>query len=136
MTYGSKILSMEIDGPTATIIAAAVALVLAAFGFVGRTNTRLGNLETGQKALSDKVDAHHEDNLRMQQQTREEFARLHEQTQAENLRMHEQTREEFARLHEQTQSEIRRVLDALANHSHDADGQVFFRIPPGGEPDS
>jgi hypothetical protein len=105
---------MEIDGPTATIIAASVALMLAIMGFIGVVNSRLGKLEAGQQALSEKVDTHH----------------------SENLRMHEETRAENARRHEETRADIRRVLDALVTHSHDADGPVFFRIPPGTDPEN
>jgi hypothetical protein len=171
---------MEIDGPTATIIAASVALMLAIMGFIGVVNSRLGKLEAGQQALSEKVDTHHSENLRMHKETRAENIRMHEVTQAqnirmheearaENIRMHEETRAENARMHEETRAEnvrmysearaeyirmhdqsraenvrmheetradIRRVLDALVTHSHDADGPVFFRIPPGTDPEN
>jgi hypothetical protein len=149
---------MEIDGPTATIIAASVALMLAIMGFIGVVNSRLGKLEAGQQALSEKVDTHHSENLRMHKETRAENLRMHEVTQAQNLRMHEETRAENARMysearaeyirmhdqsraenvrmHEETRADIRRVLDALVTHSHDADGPVFFRIPPGTDPEN
>ncbi len=127
---------MEIDGPTATIIAASVALMLAIMGFIGVVNPRLGKLEAGQQALSEKVDTHHSENLRMHKETRAENLRMHEVTQAENIRMHEEARAENVRMHEETRADIRRVLDALVTHSHDADGPVFFRIPPGTDPEN
>jgi hypothetical protein len=160
---------MEIDGPTATIIAASVALMLAIMGFIGVVNSRLGKLEAGQQALSEKVDTHHSENLRMHKETRAENLRMHEVTQAQNIRMHEearaenlrmheetraenarmysearaenirmhdQSRAENVRMHEETRADIRRVLDALVTHSHDADGPVFFRIPPGTDPEN
>ena len=161
---------MEIDGPTATIIAASVALMLAIMGFIGVVNSRLGKLEAGQQALSEKVDTHHSENLRMHEETRAQNLRMHEVTQAQNIRMHEearaenitpegtkrhglktpectvrrgeyirmhdQSRAENVRMHEETRADIRRVLDALVTHSHDADGPVFFRIPPGTDPEN
>ena len=33
--------------------------------------------------------------------------------------------------HEVTRAEIRRVVEAIASHTHDADGTTIFRIPPG-----
>ena len=38
--------------------------------------------------------------------------------------------------HEATRAEIRRLIDALLSHSHDADGNIRFPIPPptGAEP--
>jgi hypothetical protein len=138
---------MEIDGPTATIIAASVALMLAIMGFIGVVNSRLGKLEAGQQALSEKVDTHHSENLRMHEETRAQNLRMHEETRAENvrmysearaenIRMHDQSRAENVRMHEETRADIRRVLDALVTHSHDADGPVFFRIPPGTDPEN
>ena len=96
---------MEIDGPTATIIAASVALMLAIMGFIGVVNSRLGKLEAGQQALSEKVDTHHSENLRMHKETRAENIRMHEVTQAQNIRMHEEARAENIRMHEESRAD-------------------------------
>ena len=120
-----------ITGPIATIIAAVIAGAVTIFGSMALVYHRLGKLEQAVEAnrelqqaesgrLSDKMDA--------------DYGRLSDKIDALRTEMHA----ENARLsdkmdaqHAETMREIRRLVDALISHSHDADGSIIFRIPPG-----
>ena len=79
-----------------------------------------------QGRLSNQVD---------QLATREEMHRL---VSEEIHRSNNDLREEIHRNKNDLREEIRRsnwlLLHSLANHTHDADGNAIFSIPPGAEP--
>lgn len=102
------------DGPTATLIASALATAVALLGFVAVVYFKLGKLEQGLAAsreltlsesrrLSDKMDA--------------DYTRLSDKMDAQ---------------HAETMGAIQRLTDAFLSHHHEADGTIIFRIPPSG----
>jgi hypothetical protein len=106
-----------IDAPTATLIASGLATFVALLGFVAVFYYKLGKLEQGlagnreltlaeSRRLSDKMDA--------------DYARLSDKMDAQ---------------HTETMAAIQRLTDAFLSHSHDDDGNIIFRIPPGSGPD-
>ena len=95
-----------ITAPIATIIAAVIAGAVAIFGSMALVYHRLGKLEQAVEA-----------NRELQQ--------------AENARLSDKMDTQ----HAETMREIRRLVDALISHSHDADGSIIFRIPPGSATD-
>ena len=54
-----------------------------------------------------------------------------EKAAADTDRRFERLEETMRVEHEATRAEIRRVVEAIASHTHDADGTTIFRIPPG-----
>ena len=111
---------MALDGPTATIVAALIAatvvFVVSSFNIV----YRLGKLEKGaedmEKALIKAATDTEKALVKAATDTERHFERLEETMRVE---------------HEVTRAEIRRVVEAIASHTHDADGTTIFRIPPG-----
>lgn len=132
-----------IDAPTATLIASALATAVAIVGFVAVVYYKLGKLEakvdhglaasreltlSESRRLSDKMDA--------------DFARLSDKMDADYARLSDKMDADYARLsdkmdvhHAETMAAIQRLMEAFLSHSHDDDGNVIFRIPPGGAPD-
>ena len=200
------------DGPTATLIASALATAVAVIGFAAVVYFRLGRLEgrlitlegnldrslddnreltkveilrlsdkvdafrTETKAdnalLSDKVDS---DVARLSDKVDSDVARLSDkvdalrtETKADNARLSDKIDSDVSRLsdkidsdvsrlsdkvdalraetkadndrlsekmdaqHAETMAAINRLTDAFLSHSHDDDGNIMFRIPPGG----
>ncbi len=211
------------DGPTATLIASALATAVAVIGFAAVVYFRLGRLEgrlialegnldrslddnreltkveivrlsdkvdafrTETKAdnarlsenmeadnarlsdkvdsdvarLSDKVDALRTetkaDNARLSDKIDSDVARLSDKMEADNARLSDKIDSDVSRLsdkvdalraetkadntrlsekmdaqHAETMAAINRLTDAFLSHSHDDDGNIMFRIPPGG----
>ena len=111
---------MELDGPTATIIAALIAATVVFVSLGWNVLYRLGKLEKGaedmEKAL-EKAATNTEKALeKAATDTEKRFERLEETMRSE---------------HEATRAEIRRLVEAMASHTHDTDGTTIFRIPPG-----
>ena len=71
----------------------------------------------GHRRLSDKMDT---DISHLSEKVDTNFARLSEKMDAQ---------------HAETMAAIQRLTDAFLSHSHDDDGNVMFRIPPGGSTD-
>ena len=144
---------MALDGPTATIIAsliaAAVIFVVTSFNVV----FRLGKLEKGaedvekamvklagdtEKALA-KAAADTEKALeKAAADTEKALEKAAADTEKALAVAASDTEKRFDRLEEiirteqdATRAEIRRLAEALASHTHDADGTTIFRIPPG-----
>ena len=122
---------MALDGPTATII---VALIAAAVVFiVSGLNVvyRLGKLEKGAEDVEKAV-------TKIAADTEKALAKAAADTEKALVAAAADTEKRFDRLEEiirteqdATRAEIRRLAEALASHTHDADGTTIFRIPPG-----
>lgn len=93
---------IEIDGPTATILAALLVVVIAVVGFVGSVHYRLGKQEKNDELLAQEI---------------------------------KHSREVSQAQHAEAMSEIRRLIDALSTHRHEADGETIFRVPMRGPTD-
>ena len=100
----------------ATTITAAVA-VLAVLITLATGIYQLGRLSQQVANLSLQIDQVREENRVQIDQVREE------------------NRRDNAALLEELRRSIRQLLDALGNHTHDADGNPVFTIRPGSEPD-
>ena len=82
------------------------------------------------EALNQKIDSTREFLLQGIQHS-EEMLLKRIQHSEEMLLKRIQHSEEMSRTeHEATRAEIRRLIDALLSHSHDADGSIRFPIPP------
>ena len=95
---------VNLDGPTATVIAAMAAVLIAFVGFVATVHLRLGRLEKGHEVLENG-----------QKDLRADNAALRELVRSES---------------EQTRTEIRRLAEAMLSHYHDEDGNTKFSVPP------
>ena len=122
---------MALDGPTATIIAsliaAAVIFVVTGFNVV----FRLGKLEKGAEDVEKAM-------VKLAGDTEKALAKAAADTEKALAVAAADTEKRFDRLEEiirteqdATRAEIRRLAEALASHTHDADGTTIFRIPPG-----
>jgi DNA anti-recombination protein RmuC len=60
-----------------------------------------------------------------------DMERRFERSASDMERRFERSEETMRVEHEVTRAEIRRVVEAIASHTHDADGTTIFRIPPG-----
>ena len=122
------------DGATATIIAASigagVALLIAFVGVNARIFTRLGGLEQGFELLRNDYKELREDNRQLREEMRADNRQLREEMRAEIRESNQQLRELVRSESEATRAEIRRLVDALVSHHHEADGSIVFRIPP------
>ena len=122
---------MALDGPTATIIAsliaAAVIFVVTGLNVV----YRLGKLEKGaenvEKALEKMAMDMEKALTAAAADTEKALAAVAADTEKRFDRLEEIIRTE----QDATRAEIRRLAEALASHTHDADGTTIFRIPPG-----
>ena len=108
----------------ATTITAAVA-VLAVLITLATGIYQLGRLSQQVANLSLQIDQVREENRIQIDQVRVEIDQIREENRRDN-----------AALLEELRRSIRQLLDALGNHTHDADGNPVFTIPPGSEPDS
>jgi hypothetical protein len=154
-----------IDAPTATLIASALATAVAIVGFVAVVYYKLGKLEakvdhglaanreltlSESRRLSDKMDADYArlsdkmdaDYARLSDKMDADYARLSDKMDADYARLSDKMDADYARLsdkmdfhHAETMAAIQRLMEAFLSHSHDDDGNVIFRIPPGGGPD-
>ena len=121
-----------IDAPTATLIASVLATAVAIVGFVAVVYHKLGKLEG---KLEGEVG-------RLEEKLDQGLAANRELILAESRRLSDKMDADYARLsdkmdvqHAETMGAIQRLMDAFLSHSHDDDGNVIFRIPPGGGPD-
>lgn len=147
---------MALDGPTATIIAALIAATVVFVSLGWNVLYRLGKLDQGtedmEKALDKLATATERRFERLEETiervataTEKRFERLEEtmekvssdmerrfELSASDMERRFERSEETMRVeHEVTRAEIRRVVEAIASHTHDADGTTIFRIPPG-----
>jgi hemerythrin len=129
---------MALDGPTATIIAALIAATVVFVSLGWNVLYRLGKLDQGtedmEKAL-DKLATATERRFERFEETMEKVSsdmeRRFERSASDMERRFERSEETMRVEHEVTRAEIRRVVEAIASHTHDADGTTIFRIPPG-----
>ena len=147
---------MNLDGPTATVIAAMAAVLIAFVGFVASVHFRLGKLEKGHEVLEKGQEDLRADNAALREQVRADNQQLREEMRENNRQLREEMREEMRENNRQlreemrennrqlreemrelirseseaTRTEIRRLVDALVSHHHEADGSIVFRIPP------
>jgi hemerythrin len=129
---------MALDGPTATIIAALIAATVVFVSLGWNVLYRLGKLDQGtedmEKAL-DKLATATERRFERLEETMEKVSsdmeRRFERSASDMERRFERSEETMRVEHEVTRAEIRRVVEAIASHTHDADGTTIFRIPPG-----
>ena len=111
----------------ATTITAAVA-VLAVLITLATGIYQLGRLSQQVANLSLQIDQVREEN-------RIQIDRIREENRVQIDQVREENRRDNAALLEELRRSIRQLLDALGNHTHDADGNPVFTIPPGSEPD-
>ncbi len=152
------------DGPTATLIASALATAVAILGFVGVVYYKLGKLEGKIEGLEGKVEALErrmdalegkmealEERLtgklealeeRLERRMEQGLAANRELILSESRRLSERMDVDYARLsdkmdaqHAETMSAIQRLADLFIGHSHEPDGTVIFRVPPRGGSD-
>ena len=121
---------MNLDGPTATVIASMAAVLIAFVGFVASVHFRLGKLEKGHEVLEKGQEDLRADNAALREQVRADNQQLREEMRAEIRESNQQLRELIRSESEATRAEIRRLADALVSHHHEADGSIVFRIPP------
>lgn len=150
-----------IDGPTATLIAAVLVATVGMAGFMSFVYYRLGKLEGIVQGLDGKLEQGLADSRELtlsvsrhlSEKMDTNFARLSEKMdtdishQSEKMdtdisRLSEKVDTEISHLsekmdaqHAETMAAIQRLTDAFLSHSHDDDGNVMFRIPPGGSTD-
>lgn len=136
---------MALDGPTATIIAALIAATVVFVSLGWNVLYRLGKLDQGtedmEKALDKlataterRFERFEETIERVATATEKRFERFEEtmeKVSSDMERRFERSEETMRVEHEVTRAEIRRVVEAIASHTHDADGTTIFRIPPG-----
>ena len=144
---------MALDGPTATIVAALIAAAVVFIASGWNIIYRLGKLEKGaediekalakaatdtEKALVKAAEDTEKALVRVAEDTEKALVKAAEDTEKALVKAATDTERHFERLeetmrveHEVTRAEIRRVVEAIASHTHDADGTTIFRIPPG-----
>ena len=119
---------MTINAGNITAIVTVLALAVTLLAAVGSGIYQLSALNSRVDQLSAEVE---------QLATRDEVRIL---VAEESRRNNAELREENRRNNEETLEEIRRIgqqlLHSLANHTHDADGNAVFTVPPGSEPPS
>ena len=122
---------MVLDGPTATIIAALIAAAVVFIVSGLNVVYRLGKLEKGaenvEKALEKMAMDMEKALTAVAADTEKALAAAAADTEKRFDRLEEIIRTE----QDATRAEIRRLAEALASHTHDADGTTIFRIPPG-----
>lgn len=118
---------MALDGPTATITAALIAATVVFVSLGWNVLYRLGKLDQGTEDMEKALDK-----LATATERRfERFEETMEKVSSDMERRFERSEETMRVEHEVTRAEIRRVVEAIASHTHDADGTTIFRIPPG-----
>jgi hypothetical protein len=133
---------MVLDGPTATIIAALIAAAVVFIVSGLNVVYRLGKLEKGaenvEKALEKMAMDMEKALTAVAADTEKALAAAAADTEKALAAVAADTEKRFDRLEEiirteqdATRAEIRRLAEALASHTHDADGTTIFRIPPG-----
>ena len=133
---------MVLDGPTATIIAALIAAAVVFIVSGLNVVYRLGKLEKGaenvEKALEKMAMDMEKALTAVAADTEKALAAAAADTEKALAAVAADTEKRFDRLDEiirteqdATRAEIRRLAEALASHTHDADGTTIFRIPPG-----
>ncbi len=91
-----------------------------------------------EKALVKAAEDTEKALVKAAEDTEKALVRVAEDTEKALVKAATDTERHFERLeetmrveHEVTRAEIRRVVEAIASHTHDADGTTIFRIPPG-----
>ncbi len=105
---------ISIDPAVAGAVASFItllALIGGGFFWLGKLSNRVGQLETRVDRLGDEVHDLREEMRKQGDDLREEMRDLRNELLEEMRRGNQQ------------------LLIALANHSHDADGQPIFRVP-------
>jgi biopolymer transport protein ExbB/TolQ len=121
---------MAIDGPTATVIASLItaAVVLAISGV--NVVFRLGKLEQGAEAMEKALAKHAGDTEKALAVAASNTEKALAAAAADTDRRFDRLEEIIRTEQDATRAEIRRLAEALASHTHDADGTTIFRIPP------
>ncbi len=133
---------MVLDGPTATIIAALIAAAVVFIASGLNVVYRLGKLEKGaenvEKGLEKMAMDMEKALTAAAADTEKALTAAAADTEKALAAVAADTEKRFDRLEEiirteqdATRAEIRRLAEALASHTHDADGTTIFRIPPG-----
>jgi len=99
-----------------------LALISGGFFWLGKLSTRVGNLEVKVDRLADEM---REMRKEMSDQRSETLQAMNDQRNELLQAMNDQRNE----LLEQMRQGNQQLLLALANHSHDTDGQPIFRVP-------
>ena len=130
---------MTINAGNITAMVTVLALAVTLLAAVGSGIYQLSQLNSRVDQLSVEVEqlaTHDEVRILIAEESRRSDAEMRE----EILRINAETREENRRNNEATLEEMRRIgqqlLHSLANHTHDADGDAVFTVPPGSEPPS
>ena len=105
----------------AGLIAAAAAVFIAVIGAWGSINSRLGKLEKGQEMLTAEIRASRERSDMQHAMAMERLAAAEERALSREAAAEERA---LAR-HNELLVEIR----LWRTHGHDADGNIFFRVP-------
>ena len=132
---------MVLDGPTATIIASLITATVVFLTVGGTVIYRLGRLEKGsenlEKALAAAAAGTDNALVKAAADTEKSFAAMAADMDRRFAAAATDTERRFDRLEEiirteqdATRTEIRPLAEALASHTHDADGTTIFRIPP------
>ena len=132
-----------IDAPTATLIASVLATAVAIVGFVAVVYHKLGKLEGKLEGEVGRLEEKLDQGLAANRELiLAESRRLSDKMDADYARLSDKMDADYARLsdkmdvhHAETMAAIQRLMEAFLSHSHDDDGNVIFRIPPGGGPD-
>jgi TolA-binding protein len=95
-----------------------LALIGGGFFWLGKLSNRVGQLEHRVDQLADEMRELREEMRQQRNELREE---MHE--------LREEMRQQRNELLEEMRRGNQQLLLALANHSHDADGQPSFRVP-------
>lgn len=82
------------------------------------------------EALNQKIDSTKEFLLERLQHSEDMLLKRIQHSEEMLLNKIEHSQEMSRAEHEATRAEIRRLTDALLSHSHDADGNIRFPIPP------
>ena len=112
----------------AGLIAAAAAVFIAVIGAWGSINSRLGKLEKGYEMLAAEIRASRERSDMQHAVAMERLAAAEERSIARETAAEERAlAREAAALarHNELMAEIR----LWRTHGHDADGNIFFRVP-------
>lgn len=128
---------MQINAGNITAIVSVLALAITLLAAVASGIYQISELSSRVDHLSAEVEQ-----LPTRDEVRilvvEEIRRSNAELRAEMRRDNEALRAEIRRSNEELYEEMRRsnqqLLHALANHTHDADGQALFTVPPGSEP--
>jgi hypothetical protein len=92
---------------------------------------RLGKLEQGAEAMEKALAKHAGDTEKALAVAASNTEKALAAAAADTDRRFDRLEEIIRTEQDATRAEIRRLAEALASHTHDADGTTIFRIPPG-----